>query len=93
MSRRRIVHLSREDPGEGVEAEDVAPKLPKHGGRLPEEGGLAASLRAEHDDGPPSAFLSPLHHPSQGAVSVRELRLDAGDKLRLNPPHISVDAL
>jgi hypothetical protein len=39
-----------------METEDVAPKLPKHGGRLPEEGGLAASLRAEHDDGPPSAF-------------------------------------
>jgi hypothetical protein len=76
-----------------MQVEEVAPKLPHRKGGLPEEGGFAATLWAEYDDRPPRAFLSPLHHLRQGAVSVRELRLYAGDKLRHFSPHISVDAL
>ena len=56
-----------------MQVEEVAPKLPKHGGRLPEEGGFAASLWAEYDDRPPRAFLSPLHHLRKGAIPVHEL--------------------
>jgi hypothetical protein len=71
-----------------IDVEHVIPQLPHRFGYLPEEGGFAASLRAEHDDGPPSAFLSPLHHLRQGAVSVCELRLDAGREFEGNPLHV-----
>jgi hypothetical protein len=57
---------------------------------------MAATSRRWHPqlkvDGGPRALFSPLRYLRKGVVSVRELRLDAGDRLKRNPTH-SMDVL
>ncbi len=56
---------------------------------------MAATSRRWHPqlkvDGGPRALFSPLRHLPKGAVSVRELRLNPGDRLKHNPPHGILD--
>jgi len=71
-----------------IDVKHVVSQLAQRFGGLPEEGGLAASLRAEYDDGPPRAFLGPLHHLRKGAVPIDELDLEPGEEIERNPPHV-----
>jgi len=81
VSRRRIVHLSREDPGAEVEVEDVIPKLPQRRDGLPEEGRFAATLRAKYYNRPPRALPGPVFNPPKGAVPICELDPSPGRRL------------
>jgi hypothetical protein len=83
-------NLSLKNSVKRVEVEHVVSQLPQHSGRLPEEGGFAASLRAEDHHGKPGASLRPLHHLRKGAVPIHELCLDAGRDFDLDPLHASV---